>query len=62
MNELLDYAGAYGLIPKTQSLSYLEQKAIEKARRRYKEKEFRKFVMAVIKNTGVCEKDLIQTA
>lgn len=53
MNELLDYAGAYGLIPKTQSLSYLEQKAIEKARRRYKEKEFRKFVMAVIKNTGV---------
>lgn len=53
MNELLDYAGADGLIPKTQSLSYLEQKAIKKAKREHEEKEFRKYVMAVIKNTIV---------
>ena len=50
MNELLDYAGADGLIPETQSLSYLQQKAIKKARRRYEEKEFREFVMAVVGN------------
>lgn len=53
MSELEQYAGADGLIPKTQSLSYLEQKAIKKAKREHEEKEFRKYVMAVIKNTGV---------
>ena len=51
MNELLDYAGADGLIPQTQSLSYLKQKAIRKAKREYEEKELREYVMAVVENT-----------